>query len=382
MSTRPRTVGVGVLNQANFRGGTERFESRVAVRLVTRRDPWRWRIYTRGFLPAEWDRVEGFEEIVCPPTRSVRGGRLWSEQVSWARAVRRDPPDLLVSLAFSPPFRASVPTVLAVHDVVPLERPQDYTPVARWYWRRVFREMAPRARRLLVPSRWSRERCAESLRVPIERIDVVYSGIEPEFFRARSSEGSQAIRSRVALGAGPLWLHCGMAHPRKNLEVIVRTLALLKQRGHETPTLLRVGSRNRYLEQVEQLARELGVAEHLVDAGSGVEDKELAALYAACDAFVYPSWAEGFGVPPLEALAAGAPVLVSQTACLPEILGDLPFWGDPREPESWIEAWGRCLGQTAAEREARKTRGREWAGRYTWDDTAERTLGALEAACS
>jgi glycosyltransferase involved in cell wall biosynthesis len=263
---------------------------------------------------------------------------------------------------------------MAVHDVTPLERPDDYTVASRWYWTGVLRKVAPRARRLLVPSQWSRERCAELLRFDPDRIDVVLTGIEPVYF-----DESKTASSRRLDVDGPYWLHCGVAHPRKNLETAIRALATLRGRGDEVPLLARVGSPGPYLDRVRSLARDLGVLDRFVDLGS-VENRRLADLYRQCDAFVFPSWEEGFGVPPLEAMASGADVLASRTSCLPEILGDTPFWGDPARPESWIEAWDACRAQSSEERTKRKARARAWASRYTWGDVAERCLRSVALA--
>ena len=162
-------LGLGLINQLNARSGTERFEARVGVRLVAARSDWQWRVYTRGVRPPEWEGAGGFEEVVCPPTGAVRGGRLWSEQVSWERALRRAPPDLLVALAFSPPAGSRIPFVMTVHDVTPLERPQDYAGPSGFYWSWVLRKVAPRAARLTTPSAWVRDRCAAALGYPPEK---------------------------------------------------------------------------------------------------------------------------------------------------------------------------------------------------------------------
>jgi glycosyltransferase involved in cell wall biosynthesis len=371
-------LGLGLINQLNARSGTERFEARVGVRLVAARNDWQWRVYTRGVRPPEWEGAGGFEEVVCPPTAAVRGGRLWSEQVSWERALRRAPPDLLVALAFSPPAGSRIPFVMTVHDVTPLERPQDYAGPSGFYWSWVLRKVAPRAARLTTPSAWVRDRCAAALGYPPERIDVVHSGVEPRFFAERDPAQSRPRLERLGV-RGPFWLHCGMAHPRKNLAAAVRALALLRQRGAEVPQLVGVGTPGADTRRVLDLARDLGVADRMAFAGA-VGDDALADLYAGCDAFVFPSWAEGFGVPPLGALAAGARVLASRTTCLPEILGDAPFWADPADPATWVDAWERARAEAPAEAEARRRRGREWARRYTWDDTAARCRAAIERA--
>ena len=373
-------LGLCLLNQAHARSGTERFEARVGVRLLGRSGAWRWRVYTRGVLPPEWAGVAGFDEVVCPPVSPIHGGRLWSEQVSWARELRRAPPDLLAVPAFSPPWRSNRPFVLTVHDLSPIERPADYPPVARHYWSHVLRKIAPRAVRLTTPSAWVRDRCAEVLGYPSDRIDVVHNGIEPRYFA--SGEEAPSRPSPWPLGIqGPFWLHCGTAHARKNLEVTIRALALLRQRRRETPFLVGVGTPGPHRRRLLSLARDVGVTDRLLFPGP-VGDEALAGLYARCDAFVFPSWSEGFGVPPLEALAAGARVLASHATCLPEILGETPFWASPADAETWVAAWDRARAESDAEAEARRRRGREWARRYTWDDTAARWRASLERACA
>ena len=350
----------------------------MGARLVVQPGPWTWRVYTRGVLPPEWHGVSGFEEVVCPPRRAIRGGRLWSEQVSWGRELSRRPVDLLACLAFFPPRGFCGPFVMMVHDLTVLERPDDYPRVVQIYAGELLRSLVPRATRLTTPSEWVRQRCATLLGYPIERIDVVHSGVEPMYRLETSADRSATLLASLGV-RGPFWLSCGTLQPRKNLEVVVRALGLLRQRRQELPFLVSVGRSGGHAGHLLALARRLGVSDRLVLAGR-LDDGDLAALYRSCAAFVYPSWAEGFGVPPLEAMAAGAPVMAARATCLPEILGDSPFWADPGGPESWLEGWDAVRGEPAPDAAARRSRGLEWAGRYTWDATARLWRESLEKA--
>jgi alpha-1,3-rhamnosyl/mannosyltransferase len=369
-------VGLGLINQAQVRSGVELFEARVGARLVARQGPWRWRVYTRGVRPPEWRDLTGFEEVVCGPRSAIRGGRLWSEQVSWPRELSKRPVDLVASLAFYPPRSVRVPFLMTVHDLTVLERPLDYPLVTRHYAATLLRSLAPRAHRIATPSQWVKDQCAAMLGVAHGRIDVVHSGVEGAYYQETAASKDAPLLARLGL-RGPFWLSCGSLQPRKNLEVAIRAIALLAQRSADPPRLVVVGKFGPHARRVLEVARSHGVAGRIVLAGR-LEDHELASLYRRCKVFVYPSWAEGFGVPPLEAMAAGARVIAARATCLPEILGDHAEWADPADPASWCDAWARIRSESAAARAARVDAARAWTRRYTWDETARRWHAMLE----
>ena len=206
--SRSVILGLGLLNQAQTRSGIELFEARVGARLVAQPGPWTWRVYTRGVLPPEWQGLSGFEEVVCPPRRAIRGGRLWSEQVSWGRELSRRPVDLLACLAFFPPRGFRGPFVMTVHDLTVLERPDDYPRIVQIYAGQLLRSLVPRATRLTTPSEWVRQRCATLLGYPIERIDVVHSGVEPMYRPEMSAARPPTLLASLGV-CGPFWLRFG-----------------------------------------------------------------------------------------------------------------------------------------------------------------------------
>jgi glycosyltransferase involved in cell wall biosynthesis len=369
-------TGLGMLNQMQPLTGTERFELELGMRLLQRPAHDTWRVYTRGGVEAPRDGAR-VEVVPCPPLGRRRGGRLWSEQVTWARELWRRPPDLLVTLAFSPPWTSRVPSLVTVHDVAPLERPGDYTTLSRFYWQRAF-EHAKRATRLATPSEWVKQECARRLGIPLERIDVVHNGVRPVFFASDASATAASVLGRLGV-SHPFWFHCGTVQPRKNLDVLVRSLALLRSRGLEVPHLVNAGVATAHAAHLLRLAASLGVGDRVTLAGP-LGDAELAALYRTCDAFVYPSWSEGFGVPPVEAMAGGAVVIAARASCLPEILGDAPHWADPFQPETWIAAWDAARAENEPARRERVQRGAAWAARYTWEASAERMAAAIDQA--
>jgi glycosyltransferase involved in cell wall biosynthesis len=373
-------VGLGLLNQAQARTGTELFEARVGAGLVRLSSPWRWRVYTRGTLPPEWQGLSGYEVCVLGDPQPKRGRRLWVEQWRWGRELARRPVDLVVALAFSPPWRTGVPFVLTVHDLAPLARPQDYAPVARAYWRHVLSRVAPGAVRLCVPSEYVRQDCVARLGFPADRIDIVHNGIEAGFFHAAedSRESDDAVLERLGVRR-PFWFHCGTVHPRKNLEVAVDALGLMAERGAETPQLVSAGDTGAHAQSILRCAGARRVSGALRILGPQ-GDSVLRILYRSCAAFVFPSWSEGFGVPPLEAMATGAPVIAARATCLPEILGDAAEWADPAVPESWLQAWERVHSEDPSAAARRRARGIEWARQYTWEASARQAHATVTAA--
>lgn len=163
----------------------------------------------------------------------------------------------------------------------------------------------------------------------------------------------------------------GDIEPRKNQAGVLRAAKYIAA-AHpaERVTLVLIG-RPRTLDPLAYLAREAGAHVNIERTGY-VDDELLPALLAACDCFVYPSLWEGFGIPVLEAMTAGVPVVCSDTSSLPEVAGPHAFYCDPHEPRSIAAAVNRALGLRAEERAARTRAAREWASQFTWDATADR----------
>src|SRR5262249_46060540 len=145
----------------------------------------------------------------------------------------------------------------------------------------------------------------------------------------------------------------GRGYPHKNVAGLLRALALLRRRGHGDVRLVLVGDRYRAGAELGRLAERLGLGEAVVWAGF-VGPAELSALYRGAAACAFPSLAEGFGLPPLEAMACGTPVVASDLTAVPEVVGDAGLLADPRDPEAFAAALARVLEDEALRQRLRE----------------------------
>jgi glycosyltransferase involved in cell wall biosynthesis len=254
-----------------------------------------------------------------------------------------------------PPQRGGV-RATTVHDLVPLRFPEWVQPRTRRMHGPKYENAARTCDRVFVNSRFTASEVADLLRVPGERIVVAYPGIDPRF----RPEGD-----RADLGA-PYVLAVSTLEPRKNLPALVDAFALLRRRRRELTLAIAglTGWEERPLDAAG--VRLLGF----------VTDEELARLYRGAAVFAYPSRFEGFGLPVVEALASGAPAVVSSHPSLDEASGETAFRADPDDAEAFAGALERALGAPPERREG----GIAHAARFTWRACGEAVLAGYESA--
>ena len=307
---------------------------------------------------------------VYPPVRI-----LWEQFVQpwalWRRGI-----DLLHAMAFVGPLVSPCPLVVTIFDLSFLRYPRAFRPGNRLYLRLFTRVSARRARRIIAISENTKADITHWLGVPAERIEVVYCGVG-ERFHPLPAEEVLAFRREKGLPEQFL-LHVGTLEPRKNLSLLLRAYARLRAAGGNPPPLILAGARGWMCEglfsQVEEL--ELGDSVHFPGY---VRPEELPLWYNAATCFVYPSLYEGFGLPPLEAMACGTPVLSSNAASLPEVAGDARLLLDPLDEEAWAHELARVLSRPEVQRELAE-RGLDRARRFSWRRAAEETVHVYRCA--
>jgi glycosyltransferase involved in cell wall biosynthesis len=209
------------------------------------------------------------------------------------------------------------------------------------------------------------------LKMPQRQIRVVHLGIDPVFGPPSGVDERLAARSRWGLDGQRVLLHVGNNWFYKNLEGIIKTLAVLQDTSRERcPVLLKVG-KGLTLEQ-RKLARELGVEGRIRELGV-LNNEELQTVYWAADVLVFPSWWEGFGWPPLEAMASGTPVVCSDRGSLAEVAGDAALIVNPEEPEVIADAVTKVLDDETRRRSLIQ-KGLQRAQQFTWERAAEQTF--------
>ncbi len=262
-----------------------------------------------------------------------------------------------------------VGVVNTVHDLCRFLFPEFDPPntIERW---RTHRDAIRNVDRVITISHHSKGDIVEFLQIPEDRIRVIYPGVSAVY---RVLPRDLVAQELHGLGIGvPYILFTGTITPRKNLDQLVRAFAGLTQRRRDFPILVLAGSKGWKWEPTFDLIEQLKLGPRVRHLGY-VSDQDLAVLYNGAAAFVYPSWYEGFGFPPLEAMACGCPTIVSNASSLPEVVGDAARLVDPRDPEALAEALERVVFESGT-REGLRARGLERARLFSWETAARQTL--------
>lgn len=318
--------------------------------------------------------------------RTVHGrlaGHAW-EQLELPRRARSAGCDVVLNPANTAPVRGG-PHVVVVHDTLALTRPEWFGRAFRVAYRYTQRRAARRAAAIVTVSEWARRATAAALGVAAERIAVVGQGTAP-FDRPADVAEIERVRTRHALPHRYL-LALGDGDPRKNIAFLYRVRERWQATRGEPPALVLVGSRS---PRVHAPARDRDDAPRPVGANGPhdtgvvrlgrVDDDELHALYSGAAAFCFPSHAEGFGRPPLEAMACGAPIIAAPYGAAREVLGDAARIV-PLDADAWIAAIEPLL-EPGPVREAACEAGRRHAAAFRWDAAAARLLDICRAVAA
>jgi glycosyltransferase involved in cell wall biosynthesis len=301
-----------------------------------------------------------------------RARRVLAEQRLLPRLARRHRIDLLHSPGTSAPRRPGIVSVVTILDVIYLRHPEAHTLPMRLGMRAIVPLAARGADRLITISHAAAAEIAEGLSVRREHIDVTHLGGRPIGPATPETE----LRRRLELGDGPLVLSVSARRPHKNLPRLIEAFATVSA---EPPPLLVVpGYETPFEDELRRRADELGVAGRIRFLG-WVSDEDLEGLYAAATCFAFPSLAEGFGLPVLEAMQRGVPVACSTAGPLPEIAGDAARYFDPLDvADMTLALWD--LLRSDRLREELASAGRERARSFTWERTARETVESYERA--
>src|SRR3954467_6653176 len=371
---RPLKVGLNLLHLVPGQtGGSEIYAMRLIPALLDEGGLELVLFASREGAPAI--RAElwaaGVEVVELRVNATSRVRRVLAEQTMLPRAVRRSRVDLLHNVFTTAPALPGVPQVTTILDLIYKRFPEAHAGLLAQGMRMLVPLSAKRSRRIIAISEATKSDVVSFLGVDPSRVDVTY--LAPGFSGA-DPEPEATLRERHSLGDAPIVLSVSAHRPHKNLERLIDAIAVIERPfvlvvpGYETP----------WESELAAHVRRRGVQERVRLLG-WLGDAELEGLYASATCMAFPSLAEGFGLPVLEAMARGLPVACSNNTSLPEVAGDAALYFDPLALPAMTGAIERLLGDGDL-RDRLAEAGREQASQFTWERTAEGTLRSYERA--
>ncbi len=329
--------------------------------------PIRVLINTPDLLPAELTNTDAFDLVTgLPGTTSPRN--VWA----LPRQLRRMNASVYHALNSTVPRASGAATAITIYDLIPIQcrhlllnsKKAKYA----WLWKAWLSRQARLADAVMTISEYSAKDICQVLGTPREKIHVVYPGIEPV---ATPSECVVAGSLKSMSVKVPFFLYVGRRDPYKNIVTLVQAVAQIRELGIGPVQLVIVGQLDARYQEVEADAARLGLEEDVLITGH-VSDVDLASLYAEATAFVFPSLYEGFGMPPLEAMSYGTPVIASNRTAIPEAVGDAAAIVEP-DCASIAAAMVRALRDSAYRAEL-ADRGARHVTQFTLQRQATETL--------
>jgi len=292
------------------------------------------------------------------------------EQWTIPRLLQKYGIDLFHSPSFVAPFLCPSKMIMTIHDLNHLMLPQYYTPLHQFYYNTIVRYSTFRSACVLTVSEFSKNEMTKYLGVPRDKVFVTYNGVSEHYKPVLDNKFLEYVRELYELP--DRFVFClSNNKPHKN---VYQLISAYVRSNVESPLVL-VGPVDNTL---IKLAEEYG-KKHQIYFIRFIEEEHLPAVYSSCQLFVYPSGYEGFGLPPLEALACGAPVIVSRSSSLPEVVGDNAVFVNPSDIDALARTLDWFVGVLETEGNPFRESGIQHARTFTWTAMAEKTLNLYQS---
>ncbi len=326
-----------------------------------------------------------FQHVITPLPRLARRNasieKLMWEQFTVPLAARKARVDLLYIPYFAPPFFPGLPSVVTIHDVIPLRLPQYRTDPKMKAYLQLITRAARKATLIITVSQHAKYDIIDALKIPAERIRVIYEAAGDEYYPISDTVVLSKVCAHYGLN-GRYILYLGGLDQRKNVPQLVRAFAHLYQKlGDRELQLLIAGNPDKQkgslFPDLRPVAADLGIKSQIIYRF--VEEEDKPAIYSGASLFVFPSLYEGFGLTPLEAMSCGTPVICSNRTSLPEVVGDAAITLDPDNIHEMVEAMYSVLTNSTLRTDLH-ARSLKRAAQFNWRNTATETIATFEEA--
>lgn len=299
---------------------------------------------------------------------------LW-DQITVPGRARQAKADLLHQPGFSAPVMFGKPVVVTIHDLIAIRFGKDIPTGSRLYFGKWMPFSYRYADHIIAVSEHTKRDIMELLGVPNEKITVIYEAMDEAFQPIRDKRAIERVKQKYNTGDHFI-LHVGTINPRKNLEFLVKVFAQVQKKVRTGWKLVITGKKGWYYEGLFKAVKDLGLESSVVFTGY-IPEADKAPLYNAASIAVTPSIYEGAGLPPVEAMACGTPVVSSNTSSLPEMVGDGGMLLPPTDTDGWVKSLVHLMRDPALRRDW-GARGRKYVKRFTWERTARETIKVYE----
>lgn len=336
---------------------------------------------TRARRAAVYNQIgPNFRTVFLPLPNVPHPAALFlKERVLWPAIARRLGVEVFHSTSYRGVFAEGMSTVLSVHDFAYYHHPEVFTRRSLAYYRRLPQDAA-RAKLVTTLSDYSRQDAIRILGIPSEKVRTVYGGVDLDRFNTFAPpEAVRSVKEKYGIRGGAV-LFVGNLNPKKNIITLIKAFAKLRAQGLTGYQLVLVGQHSSYREELMRAIEERSLTPHVIFTGHR-SHAELPLVYRAVDLSVFPSLFEGFGLPVLESMACGTPVVASNVTSIPEVAGDAALLVDPLDPDQIAEAMATLLTDNSLRRSLIE-RGLQRSQRFSWKEAAHRILGAYKDAAS
>lgn len=296
-----------------------------------------------------------------------------AEQTKFLRAIKKENLDLMHFTHFNAPILYFHPSIVTIHDLTVSFFPgrKNKSVLKKLAYNLVLSSAIKKAKHVIAVSEHTKKDIVKIIKIRPEKITVIHEGIGEEFRKIEDEKFTESVKEKYGINK-PFILYTGVYRYHKNITGLLKAFQILKEKYHIPHKLVITGKEDPYYPEVRILTHELGINDDVIFAGL-VPEKDLIALYSCADLHTLPSFYEGFGFTPLEAMACGTVTAVSRTSSIPEICGDAAVYFDPYDIKEMASILHKGLTDESLRKRLIKA-GSERVKRFKWENLAKQTL--------